>query len=79
MHSLGVTEATLTKTEEQLALLEDLVKDSQFDSELKDCEKKFIMLQDQKFAELEKLKSNCNQQIFTYFSGLNHDSTGFQR
>lgn len=56
--SIGVTEATLTKTEEQLALLEDLVKDSQFDSELKDCEKKFIMLQDQKFSELEKLKSN---------------------
>lgn len=59
----GVTETTLKKTEEQLAVLEDLVKDSQFDSELKELDKKFVTLQDQKFAELERLKSNSNQNI----------------
>ncbi|EFX85193.1 hypothetical protein DAPPUDRAFT_313831 [Daphnia pulex] len=56
--SMSVTEATLKKTEEHLALLEDLVKDSQLESEIKEHDKKFVLLQDQKFAELESLKNH---------------------
>ena len=62
---LGVTEASLKKTEENLALLEVLVKDSQLESEMKDQDKKFALLQDQKFAELESLKSKFDYEILT--------------
>ena len=51
----------MKKTEEQLTLLEDLVKDCQLDYEIKEHDKKFSLIQDQKFAELESLKSKSNQ------------------
>lgn len=55
----------MKKTEEHLALLEDLVKDSQLESEIKEHDKKFVLLQDQKFAELESLKSIFDNEILT--------------
>ncbi len=55
----------MKKTEEHLGLLEDLVKDSQLESEMKEHDKKFALLQDQKFAELESLKSMFGYEILT--------------
>nr|CAH0109346.1 unnamed protein product [Daphnia galeata] len=56
--AMGVTEATLKKTEEQLALFEDMVKDNQLETEIKEQDKKFALFQDRKFAELESLKNH---------------------
>lgn len=47
----------MKKTEEQLALFEDMVKDTQLEIEIKEQDKKFALLQDRKFAELDSLKS----------------------
>ena len=52
-----MTEKVLSETEQQLTILEDLTKDVQLDSELKEYDKKFSLLQEQKFSELERLKS----------------------
>ena len=56
-----MTEATLKKTEEQLALFEDMVKDNQLETEIKEQDKKFALFQDRKFAELESLKSEYDE------------------
>jgi hypothetical protein len=51
----------LKKTEEQLALFEDMVKDNQLETEIKEQDKKFALFQDRKFAELESLKSEYDE------------------
>ncbi len=53
----AVTKKVLSETEQQLTFLEDLAKDAHLHFELKENDKKFALLQEQKFAELEKLKS----------------------
>ena len=51
----------MKKTEEQLALFEDMVKDNQLETEIKEQDKKFALLQDRKFAELDSLKSEDDE------------------
>ena len=51
----------MKKTEEQLALFEDMVKDNQLETEIKEQDKKFALLQDRKFAELDSLKSEYDE------------------
>ena len=64
-----------------MALLEDLVKDSQLESEIQERDKKFSLLQDQKLAELESFKSKFNHTnvmlelegiIYMYYESLDH-------
>ena len=62
-----MTEATLKKTEEQLALFEDMVKDNQLETEIKEQDKKFALLQDRKFAELDSLKSEYDEVLSSWY------------
>lgn len=56
-----VTEKCINETEQQLAVLEELVKDANFERQVKDFKSKSMDLQEQKFAELEQLKCiNCS-------------------
>lgn len=47
----------LSETEHQLKILEDLVKDAGLDFEIQEQNKKLQILHDNKFADLERLKS----------------------
>ena len=47
----------LSETEQQLAILEELIKDANLDKQIKEYKSKTSIIQEQKFAELERLKS----------------------
>ena len=57
----------MKKTEEQLALFEDMVKDNQLETEIKEQDKKFALLQDRKFAELDSLKSEYDEVLSSWY------------
>ena len=64
--SLDETKKLLLETEQQLQVLEDLVKDEHLNNEFKDYEKKLNSLQGNKFSELEKLKGRIKTNSKSY-------------
>lgn len=54
---LATTEKVFSETEQQLAILEDLMKDVHLEDEIKEYDTKLACLQEQKFEDLQKLKS----------------------
>jgi len=54
---IALTEKLLADTELQLEILEENVKDKNLDKLMNDYAKKMLLLQDEKYAEFEQLKS----------------------
>jgi hypothetical protein len=68
---LALTDKLLFDTELQLEILEEKVKDSNLEKQMNEYTKKMVLLQDQKYAEFEHLKSMPNINIkFTFKNGF---------
>ena len=61
----ATTEKLIRETESQLLVLEDLVKEADFEKTIKEYECKASLLREEKLASLENLQSICSKSLLS--------------